>query len=77
MSEEIRNPGTEMNDAALEGVSGGGSSRYEHQAANLCISCPRYRKNCGDSSSRRGELVKYMETHGYVNFYYQCPFYND
>ena len=76
MSEEIRNQNTELNDAALEGVSGG-KSIYEVKADDICRSCPRYRNNCGDSSSRWGELVDYMKAHGILYFYYQCPFYND
>ena len=76
MSEEIKRPGTEMNDAALEGVSGG-LSAYEYRAEVLCGECPRFKKNCGTHSSRWSELVKYMEAHGYVNSYSKCPFYND
>ena len=78
MSEEIRNPGAEMNDATLEGVSGGASTMYENYADNLCNSCPRSMRNCGSNPFCRhnGDLVKYMQANGILTAYSKCPYYN-
>ena len=73
MSEENKNP--ELNDAALEGVSGGISVVYAAKAAvALCEQCGMYRGDCYCDGGGQAALSDYLLAHGSVDRYYECPF---
>lgn len=70
MSEERKN--SELNEAELEGVSGGAGWDYAYSdaifAANaICKPC----RKCKHSV----DLAKYMLEHGNIGSYNECPYY--
>lgn len=60
MSEEIRNPGTELNEAELTGASGGSSVKNpEATAWMLCASCEeRGTPQCHGSEARLADYLR-------------------
>lgn len=75
MSEEIRNPGAELNEAELADVSGGSQPPVDASCLNyankFCGSC-KYTNGC----NRWKELARYISENGYLGNHSQCPFYN-
>lgn len=76
MSEEIRNAGMELNDAALSGVSGGDDyAEYEAKAKEHCRVCDRI-SDCSPSGPRYRELATYIRDRGNPAKYSDCPFHS-
>lgn len=83
MSEEIKNPGMELNDVELEGVSGG-LTRAEREkgkaiAKNTCMNCRKDGQGCSLGSDREQVLYNYLHENDhyiiYDDFWYNmCPF---
>lgn len=69
MSENIKRPGMELNDAELAGVSGAGSERdYMMAAREVCNACPKNGQSCSS------KLAHYMANVHEVLSPSGCPF---
>lgn len=75
MSEEIKNPGTEMNEATLEGASGGFAISQDpyDRAQEICCDC-LINRSAAKCSGGPVHLGKYQEEHGNIASYTSCPF---
>ena len=72
MGEEIRNPGTELNEAALEGVSGGLNEKMLQKATQVCGACQhKMDKSCNVPVE---DLARYMQNERTVGKWIYCPF---
>ena len=78
MGEEINKREPELNDAALEGVSGGAGDislvHYSNQQQKVCHECPLFR----DRQCKKDlDLRTYLQRNGVdpVKTHPQCPFY--
>lgn len=74
MGKENKRPGMELNDAALENVSGG-NNNYA-LAVNICNACyTNDRRRYGECSQHAPGLDNYMQKNGAISGYKSCPFY--
>lgn len=75
MSEEIKHPETELNEAELTDVSGGSQppvdASHLDYANKFCSSCKRRDEGC----NRWKELARYVSENGYLGNHSQCPYY--
>ena len=69
MGEEIRNRNPELNDAELEGASGGAGDSLIQKAQGVCKGCTS-RRSCGSGAE---ELAEYMAKHGTISRVTECP----
>ena len=74
MRDESENPGMEINEAALEGASGGAWSRWLGSALTLCKDCFRRKDHICQHSAE--ELAEYMRKNaqGDKHITDRCPF---
>ena len=77
MNEEMNGREPELNERALEQVSGGASDNPELQATRVCRACPVTLGHGGQCDGGEAELVRYLRKNGVdsVRAYKQCPFY--
>lgn len=75
MNEEMNKQNAELNDAALESVSGGIDANlaraHAEQLCNMCLKLGRYR--CEHAS----ELRYFIQKNGPLNHPWDCPYFND
>ena len=72
MNEEIMRRKAELNDQALENVSGGVNEKLLQKAAQICGAC-QYRiiKTCNVPAE---DLARYMQNEHTVSKWIYCPF---